>query len=64
MSQRDLRPGGVVDELWRSALSVLSSMVVIFIAWKLIQSFIGPLLILVIVLGIIRLAFGFRARRW
>lgn len=57
------RPSGLTDELWRSALSVLFTVVVIFIAWRVVEHFVGPLLVLVLLLGIIRLAFGFRARR-
>lgn len=57
------RPSGLTDELWRASLSVLFTIVVIAIAWQLIQQFIGPLIIIVMLLGIIRMAFGFRARR-
>lgn len=61
MSSRD--PSGLTDELWRASLTVLMAAVAVFIAWQLIEQFIGPLIVIVMLLGIIRLAFGVRSRR-
>lgn len=53
--------GSFIDQLWRSALTVLFTMAVIFMAWQLMQHLIVPLIVIVVLLGIIRLAFGWRS---
>ena len=59
---KDYGPSSLTEQLWRSALTVLFAIVVIYIAWQLIQSLLGPLIMVVVVLGIIRLAVGWRSR--
>ncbi len=61
---RPERPRRMMDELWRSSLSVLMSMTVLFVVWQLVQSLIVPLLFFIGMIGVIRLALGFHSRRW
>ncbi len=57
-------PGSWTGQIWRSGLTLLFTMVVLFIAWELASRLLGPLIIMLMLLGIIRLAFGFRRSRW
>lgn len=57
------RRGGLIDELWRASLTIVLVSFALSIAWSLLQRFIGPLAILVLLLGIIRIAVGFARRR-
>jgi hypothetical protein len=55
-------PRNVTDQLSRSALTVLFTVVVIHVSWQLIQPLLGPLILIIAVLGVVRLAVGFRGR--
>jgi hypothetical protein len=61
----DMGPSGLSDQLWRSSLTVLFTVAVIYVSWQLLQRLLGPLILIVVLLGILRLATGWRGRnRW
>ncbi|MDJ0769417.1 MAG: hypothetical protein QNJ12_11510 [Ilumatobacter sp.] len=62
---KQLQPSSITDQLWRSALTVLFTIAVVYISWRLISTLIAPLILIVVVLGIIRLVIGARRQdRW
>lgn len=56
-------PSSWTDQLWKSGLALLFTMVVLFIAWELASRLLGPLVIILLLFGVMRLAIGVGRRR-
>ena len=61
---REHGPSSWTDQLFKSGLTLLLTMVVLYITWELASRLLGPLIVILVLLAIIRMAFGFRWRRW
>lgn len=53
---------GPIEQIWRAALTLLLAAIATYVAWTLLQSVIGPLIIIVALVVILRLAVGWRSR--
>jgi type IV secretory pathway VirB2 component (pilin) len=49
---------GLSDHLWRAALTLLLSAVAMHVAWSLVRPLLGPLAVVVVLVGVVRLAAG------
>jgi hypothetical protein len=52
----------VGEHPWRAALTLLLSAVAMHVAWSLVQPLLGPLAMVVVLVGVVRLAAGWRHR--
>lgn len=62
---RNYGPSTFTDQLFRSGLTLLLTMAILFIAWELASRLLGPLAIVLVLFGLVRLTAGFGGRsRW
>lgn len=56
-------PSSLTDQLFKSGFTLLATMVMLFIAWELASRLLGPLIVILMLLGVIRFALGVSRRR-